>query len=103
AGPRSTPTIDGKRLYAIGPHGDLLCLDAKTGTPRWQKDFKADFGGLMMSHWGFSESPLVDGDRLICTPGGKGAAFVALDKATGNEIWRSQLPALGEKGKDGAA
>ncbi len=102
-GPRCTPTIDGKNLYAIGPHGDLLCLDAKSGTPRWQKNFKADFDGQMMSHWGFSESPLVDGNRLICTPGGKDTAIVALDKHSGNEIWRSHLPALGGNGKDGAA
>ena len=102
AGPRSTPTIDGKMLYAIGPHGDLLCLDAKTGQPQWQKNFKADFNGLMMSHWGFSESPLVDGERLICTPGGKDAAIVALDKRTGQEIWRSHLPASEGSKREGA-
>ena len=73
AGPRCTPTIDGELAYAIGPHGDLACLDVKTGQIRWQKNFARDFRGLMMSHWGFSESPLVDGDRLICTPGGPDA------------------------------
>lgn len=102
AGPRSTPTVDGRLLYAIGPHGDLLCLDAKTGQPQWQRNFKTDFGGLMMSHWGFSESPLVDGKRLICTPGGKDAAIVALDKLTGQEIWRSQLPASEGSKREGA-
>ena len=81
AGPRCTPTIDGENLYAIGPHGDLACLDAATGQIRWQKSLARDFGGKMMSHWGYSESPLVDGDRLICTPGGSQAAIVALDSA----------------------
>ena len=56
----------------------------------------------MMSIWKFSESPLVDGDRLICTPGGKDAALVALNKKTGAVIWKSTLPPLGPKGKDGA-
>jgi outer membrane protein assembly factor BamB len=103
AGPRSTPTIDGENVFAIGPHGDLACLEAKTGQIHWQKSFARDFGGKMMSHWGFSESPLVDGDRLICTPGGPRAAIVALDKHTGAEIWRARLPSLGGSGKDGAA
>ena len=102
AGPRGTPTVDGALLYAVGPHGDLVCLDAKTGHLRWQKNFARDFGGRMMSHWGFSESPLVDGARLICTPGGSGAALVALDKLSGGEIWRAALPNLGEGGRDGA-
>jgi len=103
AGPRCTPTVDGKNLYALGPHGDLACLDTKAGEIRWQKNLKADFGGIMMSHWGFSESPLVDGERLICTPGGEDAGIVALDKLTGNEIWRARLPAAEGKARRGAA
>ena len=56
----------------------------------------------MMSMWKFSESPLVDGDRLICTPGGKDAALVALDKKTGEVIWKCGFRSLAPKGKDGA-
>jgi len=102
AGPRCTPTIDGNRLYVVCPHGELVCLDTKNGDEVWKHHLANDFGGKMHSGWGFSESPLVDGDRLICTPGGDDAALVALDKHTGREVWRSKLPDLGELGGDGA-
>lgn len=103
AGPRCTPTIDGGQVYVIGPHGDLVCLVAATGEEQWHRHLTKDFGGRMHSGWGYSESPLVDGKRLICTPGGPDAAMVALDKNTGAEIWRSKLPDLGASGGDGAA
>jgi outer membrane protein assembly factor BamB len=101
AGPRCTPTIDGQRLYALGPHGDLVCLETASGKEVWHRNMKADFAGKMHSGWGYSESPLVDGDRLICTPGGTATAIVALDKKTGNEIWRTAIPALGDSGDQG--
>ena len=95
--------VDGGLVYAIGLAGDLVCASADTGAVVWAKNFAADFGGKMMSGWGFSESPLIDGDRLICTPGGAEALLIALDKKTGEEIWRSPTPPeLGAKGKDGA-
>ncbi len=105
AGPRATPTIDGKRIYALGPHGDLVCLEAESGKEVWHRKMQSDFGGRMHSGWGYSESPLIDGDRLVCTPGGVEAAMVALDKLTGKEIWRTAIPSLGEGdfGSDGAA
>ncbi len=102
-GPRCTPTVDGELLYVLGTEGDLLCLQAATGAVRWRKNLVEDFGGTMMSGWKYSESPLVDGDRLICTPGGEDAALVALDKLTGEVIWKSTVPNLGQQGKDGAA
>lgn len=102
-GPRCTPTVDGDAVYAVGTYGDLVCLDAATGAVRWRRNFAKDFGGRMMSGWGFSESPLVDGDLLVCTPGGPEAALVALDKQTGTEVWRAAVPDLGSKGKNGAA
>jgi outer membrane protein assembly factor BamB len=86
-GPRGTPTIDGNLVYAIGQFGDLVCLDAGSGKPLWRKSFPRDFKGRA-GGWGFTESPLVDGDRLLCTPGGQDATMVALDKKTGEEIWR---------------
>ena len=101
-GPRCTPTIDGARTYALGTDGDLVCLDTATGTCRWRKNLTTDFGGRVMSGWKFCESPLVDGPKLICTPGAAEAALVALDKETGAVLWKSALPALGPRGNDGA-
>jgi len=101
-GPRSTPTIDGDLLYAIGTEGDLICLETATGTERWRRSLPNDFGGKMMSGWKYSESPLIDGLRVVCTPGGADATLAALDKKTGEVIWKCAVSALGEKGKDGA-
>ncbi len=101
-GPRGTPTVDGERVYAIGTSGDLVCLDAASGGEKWRKSFEKDFGGRMMSGWRYSESPLVDGERLVCTPGGKNAVMAALDKQTGAEVWRCALPDIGGGGQDGA-
>ncbi|MEE8218321.1 MAG: PQQ-binding-like beta-propeller repeat protein [Vicinamibacteria bacterium] len=101
-GPRGTPVVDGDRVFALGTEGDLVCLDAATGQEIWRKSLPRDFGGQMMSRWRWSESPLVDGDRLVFTPGARDAALVAVDKATGREIWRAAIPDLGPEGKDGA-
>ena len=101
-GPRCTPTVDGDLLYAVGTDGDLVCLDVASGKLKWSKSFPNDFEGKFMSVWKFSESPLLDGDRLICTPGGPEATMVALDKRTGDVIWKCTLPEIGEKGADGA-
>jgi outer membrane protein assembly factor BamB len=103
AGPRGTPTVDGDLVYAIGTEGDLVCLEAKGGKERWRKSLPRDFGGAMMSMWKFSESPLVDGDRLVFTPGSRDAALVAVDKKTGQTIWKAAVPDLGPNGKEGAA
>ncbi len=101
-GPRCTPTIDGPRLYALGTSSDLVCLDSATGALQWRKNLEQDFGGKMMSSWCWSESPLVDGDRLVCTPGAKDAVMVALDKNTGELIWKCELPDIGREGNEGA-
>jgi outer membrane protein assembly factor BamB len=90
-GPRSTPTVDGDRVFALSPHGDLLCLEAATGKRHWGKSLRGDFGG-QVGNWHYSESVLIDGDRLICTPGGKEAMLVALDKKTGETVWKAQVP-----------
>lgn len=102
-GPRGTPTTDGDLLYAVGTEGDVVCLEAASGKERWRRSLERDFGGRMMTGWKFSESPLVDGERLLVTPGARDAAIVALDKKTGKEIWRAAVPELGPKGRDGAA
>ncbi len=101
-GPCCTPTADGDFVFALGSRGDLVCCEAATSRIVWQKNMPADFGGKMMSGWGYSESPLVDGQRLICTPGCDKAMMIALDKRTGREIWRCAMPKIGENGSDGA-
>ncbi len=102
-GPRATPAVSGDLVYTVGTDGDVVAVEAATGKERWRRSLPRDFGGVMMSIWKFAESPLVDGDRLIVTPGSPTAGLVALDKMTGKEIWRTALPAdLGPKGKDGA-
>lgn len=88
-GPRSTPTVDGNRVYVLGQYGELACLEASSGRKLWEKNLIKDFGGKRPS-WGYSESVLVDGDKLLCTPGGKKGAIVALDKETGASIWQSE-------------
>ncbi len=102
AGPRCTPTLDGDLLYAIGSNGDLACLKTATGDKVWAKSLKNDYDGKMMSGWGYSESPLIDGEMLICTPGGSKATLAALNKKTGKEIWSASVPEIGKAGKDGA-
>ena len=89
-GPRSTPTYDGKRIYTLGINGDLLALESKTGAIAWRRDLVADFGGGI-PNWGYSESVLVDGNRLLCTPGGSQATLVALDKRNGEVLWKSPV------------
>lgn len=101
-GPRATPTVDGDLVYTIGTEGDVVCVEAATGKERWRKSLAGDFGGRSMSDWKFSESPLVDGDRVVVTPGAPDAALVALDKKTGKTIWKAAVPALGPNGRDGA-
>ncbi len=88
-GPRATPTVDGDALYTLGGQGVLVCLQTSDGKLVWKKDLKKDFGGQLMSGWGFCESPLIDGDKLVCTPGGSKGAMIALDKKSGKEIWRT--------------
>jgi outer membrane protein assembly factor BamB len=103
-GSRTTPTVDGELIFALGSEGDLVCLDAASGKERWRKNLIKDFGGEMMSDWRYAESPLVDGDRVVVTPGGSRAGIVALDKRTGKDIWRAAMPgSMGERGADGAA
>lgn len=102
-GPNCTPTVDGDLVYALSFDGDLLCAESKTGKEVWRTSFPDDFGGEMMSQWGYSESPLVDGDRLIVTPGAQNALMAALDKRTGKVLWKTAMdPNSGPAGKDGA-
>jgi outer membrane protein assembly factor BamB len=89
-GSRSTPTLDGDRLYVLGIAGDLVCMDTKDGNIIWRKDLVKDFGGAPPM-WGYAESPLVDGANVICTPGGKENTMVALSKTDGSVVWHAAL------------
>ena len=88
AGPRGTPTIDGDRLYVLTENGDLACLKTD-GTAVWQINILKDFGGPQLQ-WLISESPLIDGQHLVVTPGGPGAGMVKLDKMTGKTVWTAK-------------
>ncbi len=88
-GPRGTPTVDGDRVYAEGGNGDVTCLEAATGKTIWHVNLASDFGGGRPG-WGYSESPLVEDNMLIVTPGGKAGTLLALDKYTGEKLWQSE-------------
>jgi outer membrane protein assembly factor BamB len=100
-GPRCTPTIDDGLVYVIGTSGDVVCLSADKGEIIWRKHLVKDFSGKS-PNWKFSESPIVDGDKLLCTPGGQEAVIVALNKKTGEVIWKCSMPDIGKNGKEDA-
>ena len=93
-GPRGTPTVDGDRVYALGGDGNLISADASTGAMIWERHLLKEYGARNIN-WGMSESPLIDGDRLVINAGGRGASIVALDKATGSELWKTQSDEAG--------
>jgi outer membrane protein assembly factor BamB len=88
-GPRGTPTVSDGLVITLGQWGDLVCNDASSGKELWRKDLTKDFGGAYPT-WGYSESPVVDGDKVMVTPGGSKGAIVALNKKTGELIWQSK-------------
>jgi outer membrane protein assembly factor BamB len=88
---RSTPTVEGDRLYALGSDGDLVCMDTAGGRIVWQKSLRREFNG-QPGDWAYAESPLVDGDAVVCTPGGLEAAMVKLNKRNGDVIWKCTIP-----------
>lgn len=84
---RSTPTVDGDRVYAVTADGILVCCETAAGRELWRKNLKEELGGKKADGWGYSESVLIDGQQLVCTPGGESATMVALDKRTGELKW----------------
>lgn len=99
-GPGCTPTVDGDRLYAIGAGGSLACLQTSDGKVVWQRNLVSDFGGRLPV-WRYNESPLIDGEKLICTPGAPDATLISLNKLNGEVIWKSVVTedAGGERGR----
>ena len=96
-GARSTPTVVGTSVYALSSDGDLACLDTVTGKVTWQKNIQREFGGKL-GRWAYAESPLIDGDKVIVTPGGVDATVVALDRRTAAVIWKCAVPGGDEAG-----
>ncbi len=92
---RSTPTVEGNLLWALGSDGDLACLESATGKITWHRNLRSDFSGKPGT-WAYAESPLIDGDLVICTPGGPEATIVALNKKTGETVWKCPLPEAGD-------
>ena len=93
-GPRSTPTVDGDRLYVLGGSGDLTALEAATGRKIWSINLVAKFGGVN-PYWGYSESPLIVGDRILVNAGGRRASIVAIAKADGATLWQQHNDGAG--------
>ncbi len=89
-GSRSTPTVTADTVYALGSNGDLVAVDRRNGRERWRRQLRQDFRGKPGT-WAYAESVLVDGDAVICSPGGE-TSLVALDRKTGKERWRSRVP-----------
>lgn len=89
-GARGTPTIEGNRLYYVASMGDAVCLNATTGEKIWQINILKKFNGDYIK-WGYTESPLIYGEKIFFTPGGKGSNFVALNKMNGDLIWKSDI------------
>ncbi|MDP6915047.1 MAG: PQQ-like beta-propeller repeat protein, partial [Verrucomicrobiota bacterium] len=87
-GPRGAATVDGDKVYALGAKGGLICANVGDGKVNWRVEMVKDLGGKVPG-WGYTESVLVDGDHVICTPGGKRGTLAAIDKKTGEVIWRS--------------
>lgn len=95
-GPRGTPSLSDGRLFGLGANGELFAMNADTGDLIWQINLRATLGGEIMGGrgdsknvWGYSESPLVDGDQVICTPGGAKGSVAAIDAKTGEVRWQS--------------
>ncbi|MGE0865743.1 MAG: PQQ-binding-like beta-propeller repeat protein [Vicinamibacterales bacterium] len=93
-GPRSTPTVEGDRLYVLGGSGDLTCLDNATGKRIWSINLIQKFGGRN-PYWGYSESPLIIGDRILVNAGGSRASIVAIAKADGATLWQNHSDEAG--------
>jgi len=100
-GPNASPSVDDARVYALGGFGDLICVDAATGKELWRKNLPTDLGGEVNPigggleeptplGWGYASAPLVDGDQLLCIPGGKKGLMATLNKKTGDLIWQSK-------------
>jgi outer membrane protein assembly factor BamB len=99
-GPRSTPTVDGELLYALSSDGKLVCMTVEKGEVKWKKNLHTDFSAKNIMY-GYAESPLIDGDTLVCTPGGDEATLVAMNKMNGEVKWKAEVKGLTVRGGGG--
>ena len=106
-GPASTPTIHKGKVYTVSADGTVSCMNTKDGKAVWSRNYVTDFGGQVANKggvaWGYSDSVLADGDRIICTPGAKGAALVALNADTGRTVWKADAGDIGNPNVKGFA
>ena len=86
-GPRSTPAVSGDFVYALSGTGELASVARANGALKWSVSMK-DLGGKTPG-WGYTESVLVDGSQVVCTPGGSKGTVAALDATTGKVIWQT--------------
>jgi len=93
-GPSSSPTVSDGKVYYVSKDGELYCLDALTGTKIWQKSLIKELGGQKQT-WGYAASPVIKDDLLICEPGGQGSAVAALNKNTGEAVWKAGTDKVG--------
>ena len=94
-GPRATPTIDGELLFTVSAQGKFYALNSVNGEKIWSYDLIRDFNSYM-PRWGFSSSPLVEGNMLLVEVGGNNGKFiVAFDKTNGDVLWSSHMDKLG--------
>jgi hypothetical protein len=104
--PLATPTVDNGQVFALGSFADLVCVDATGGNELWRLNIVETFQGVQANNVGYSESPLVDGDRVVITPGDQGAIMVAVDRTTGDLLWKANMHdypgEIGEEGANGA-
>lgn len=96
-GPRSTPTVEKDLLYTLGSDGDLVCLRTESGKLVWRRHLEKDFEGSRGT-WAYTESPLIDGEVLVCTPGGRRATLLALNKKNGAILWQAVVPGGNQAG-----
>jgi outer membrane protein assembly factor BamB len=97
-GPRGTPTVDGDLIFCLNGKGNLVCVDRASGDKKWSVSLTGQEIGGNVPYWGYSESPLVDGDRLIVSPGGKKGGMIALNKKTGAVEWQCKEYTEGNPG-----
>jgi len=86
--PRAAPVVHDGMAYLLGPFGHLHCVKPETGQVIWKKHLIDDFGGKLPT-WGMTATPLVVDDKLIVNPGAKEASLVALNRKTGEIVWKS--------------
>jgi len=88
-GPRSTPSVDGDRVYVLSAHHGLFCFDIASGKTLWSKDIQKEYGGKMIQ-WQSAASPLIEGDLIFVNSTAPGKCLMAFNKKDGTLAWAGQ-------------